>query len=132
MTMDLETLESIAAEPGPESDTLPEVLDAEPGEVQQIEQALLVVFGLLGAAVPKVREHYPPEQIHAIAVAFVPVANKHGWNVGGWARDFAPEIALAFALLPPAVLQAVLNKIVDAAVGKAPEKKEAAAAEPAA
>lgn len=126
--MDLDTLNAIAAEPGPEMEAGPELLDASPHEVQQAEQLFTVFFQILGAASPKVRDHYPPQQIRAIAEAWVPVAQKRGWDVGGWLKDFGPEIALGFALLPPPVLTAVLGKLVDWATGKEAPKPQAEAA----
>lgn len=60
--------------------------------------------GLLSPLLPYLPTIYTPDRIQGIAAAYVPVATKYGWNVGGWLEQYGAEIAL-IATAGPALLQ---------------------------
>ena len=65
-----------------------------------------VAVGLLSPALPYLPGIYTQERIQQIAAAYVPVAEKHGWNMGGWMEQWGAEIALGAVALP-ALMQTV-------------------------
>lgn len=70
------------------------------------------VFGLavvvLSPMLPYLPAIYTPDRVQAIAAAYVPVAEKYGWDLSGTLGKYSAELGLALAVLPtvPAVLQA--------------------------
>lgn len=114
--MDIETLEEIAGAPPEVVEGV--VLDAgpDPQKVAEAEQMFGMVFGLL-YVVPTIKAAYPPAQVKLIAVAYVPLAEKHGWQMGDLMARFGPEIGFAFALLPPVILEKLINRLVDMVTG---------------
>lgn len=65
------------------------------------------VFGLgvvmLSPMLPYLPEVYTPERLDALAGAYVPVADKYGWDVGGLLSEYSAEVALVAVALPLAV-----------------------------
>ena len=62
-----------------------------------------------------------------LAAAYVPVAEKYGWNVGGWLGEYSAEIALVAVAAPLAIQTAKAHREHAAAIAaaNAPKKPEA-------
>lgn len=69
------------------------------------------VFTLVGGLAPEMAKLYPPDRVEKIAVAWVPLAQKRGWDLGAILGEWGPEIMFAVAIVPPEIGRAVLALI---------------------
>lgn len=93
---------------------------------------LSMAVQVLAPMFPSLRQVYTPDTISAVAGAAVPLANKHGWNIGGLLGDYAEELAFAAVAIPlgMATYQAVLADLERAQKAKEPAKEEEPPAPP--
>lgn len=84
------------------------------GEVDPVEESRQLwgfVFATLGGLAPEFERMYPPDRVEKIAVAWVPLAAKRGWDLGAIFGQWGPEIMFAVAIVPPEIGRAVLALI---------------------
>lgn len=107
---DLARLQAAAmdGEPTPMSE---DVAQAEaPDKVAEMAAMLGAVVALASPLLPYLPTIYTPETVQALAGAYMPVAEKHGWNVGGWLERYAAELALVAVAGPVAIRTANAHK----------------------
>lgn len=107
---DLARLQAAAmdGEPATLSDGVAEA--AAPDPVAETAAMLGAVVALASPLLPYLPTIYTPETVQALAGAYVPVAEKHGWNVGGWLDRYAAELALVAVAGPVAIRTANAHK----------------------
>lgn len=66
----------------------------------EIRDALGLVVGILGAALPSLREIYTEPVREAVGASVAAVCQKHGWLQGGVMGKWGEEIACAAVVLP--------------------------------
>lgn len=103
-----EAAASAAAAPVSLGETAPAVAVVDP--VAEARALFGVVVGLAEPMMPYLPTIYTPEKLDTLAAAYVPVAEKYGWNVGGWLSEFGAEIALAAAAVPLAIQTAKAHR----------------------
>lgn len=86
--------------------------------VQESRELWGMVFAVMAGVMPEVDRLYPAERVERIAVAWVPLAQKRGWDLGAILGAWGPEIMFAVAVVPPEVGRAILA-LVKAKLGKA-------------
>lgn len=59
-----------------------------------------LVVGMLTPMLPYLPAIYTDDKVRALAGAYVPVAQKYGWDSGGWFDRYGAEIMLAGVGLP--------------------------------
>lgn len=99
---------AMEGEPAPISGELAEA--AAPDPVAETAAMLGAVVALASPLLPYLPTIYTPETVQALAGAYVPVAEKHGWNVGGWLDRYAAELALVAVAGPVAIRTATAHK----------------------
>lgn len=99
---------AMEGEPAPISGELAEA--AAPDPVAETAAMLGAVVALASPLLPYLPTIYTPETVQALAGAYVPVAEKHGWNVGGWLDRYAAELALVAVAGPVAIRTANAHK----------------------
>lgn len=107
---DLARLQAAAmdGEPAALSDEVAQA--AAPDPVAETAAMLGAVVALASPLLPYLPTIYTPETVQALAGAYVPVAEKHGWNVGGWLDRYAAELALVAVAAPVAIRTANAHK----------------------
>lgn len=76
--------------------------------VQESRELWAFVFAVLGGVVPEMARLYPPDRVERIAVAWVPLADKRGWDLSAVLGQWGPEIMFAVAIVPPEIGRAVI------------------------
>lgn len=75
-----------------------------PDPVQETAALLGVCVGMVAPLLPYLPAIYTDEVVGRLAAAYVPVAEKHGWGIGGeFFERWGPEIVLAGTVLPLAM-----------------------------
>lgn len=116
-----------------------EPMAGEPAPVDTVEesrQMWAMVFTVAGGIMPEVERLYTPERIERIAVAWVPLAQKRGWDLGDLFGRWAPEIMFVVAIIPPEMGKAIAAMVraklagrrAPATVEQAPEADKPGAA----
>lgn len=111
------------AAPAPEPEEAVVVRD----EVGEAEGVFALVVAVASAVEPTVETLYDAARVRKIAEAYVPLAQKRGWDLVTWLENWGPEIAFVIAVVPPQIAKA----IVAAIKAKFASQKPAPAAEPA-
>lgn len=127
---DLRRLESMAAQgdaPLPEAGQAGQddsSIDAGPvlDPVQEAEAMFGFAVATISGFLPHVELLYPPERIRRMAVTYVPLAEKRGWDAMGWIEKYGLELAFMSACIPPQVWQRVMQ-MVKAMIQKRLSKK---------
>ncbi|MQY50839.1 hypothetical protein [Rhodocyclus gracilis] len=83
-----------------------------------------VVVAMASPLLPYLPTIYTEDKLTKLASAYVPVAAKYQWNVGGWLAQYGAEIALVGVALPLAVQTAKAHKAFMAERTAEDEKKE--------
>lgn len=107
--------------------------EAPPQPVDPVAEARAVfglVVGMAAPMLPYLPAIYTDEKLDILAAAYVPVAEKYGWNVGGWLGEYSAEIALVAVAAPLAIQTAKAHRehVAALAAAKAPKEKPAPAA----
>lgn len=109
--------------------------EAPPPVVDPVAEAQAVfgmVVALAAPMLPYLPAIYTDEKLAMLAGAYVPVAQKYGWDVGGRLGNYGAEIALVAVAAPLAIQTAQANKAFVAAKIAEAKPKEGAAELPAA
>jgi hypothetical protein len=116
-----------AATPGPDSGggTSPA---ADP--VSEAEAIFTLVVNVASVGVPLIGERYGQGEIRRIAEAYVPVAQKHGWDLNLWLARYALELALIYAVVAPVAKDLVTIARARMAAKKPDAKEQANARSP--
>lgn len=107
---DLARLRAAAAEGEPAPADMAEVEPVGPDPVQETAAMFGAVVALASPLLPYLPTIYTPETVQALAGAYVPVAQKYGWDAGGWLEKFGAEIALIAVAGPVVVRTAGAHK----------------------
>lgn len=102
--MDAEYLSSSA---GPELDA-----QAMPPENKTAETAAMfgAAVAMLSPVLPYLPGIYTPETVNRLAEVYQPVADKYGWDVGGWLAGYGAELALIGTAVPLIAATAAAHK----------------------
>lgn len=73
---------------------------AGPDPAEEAKAAFGLVVGLLSPLLPYLPAIYTDDALSRLAGAYVPVAEKYGWNMGGMFDQYGAEIVLAGVALP--------------------------------
>lgn len=105
---------------------------AEPAISKQAETAAMIgaVVGMLSPVLPYLPGIYTPETVDRLAAAYQPVADKYGWDMGGWLTQYGAEIALAGTVVPLAMVTAKAHRAHVAEKQAAQEASAKAEAKP--
>lgn len=95
-------------------------------EVGEAESVFALVVAVASAVEPAVETLFDAARVRKIAEAYVPLAQKRGWDLVVWLENWGPEIAFVIAVVSPQIAKA----IVAAIKAKFFSKKPALAAEP--
>lgn len=98
MAHEVAALDGDVFDPGPVPDGAGPV--AAPDPASEMRDIIALAVGLLAPALPYLPTIYTDEKITALAGAYVPVAEKYGWDVGGALSNWGAEIALAAVAVP--------------------------------
>lgn len=136
--MDTAQLQALQAEAvANEAAAVAEAMPAAPGQVEapppvvdpvaEARAVFGVVVGMAAPLLPYLPTIYSDEKLDLLAAAYVPVAEKYGWNVGGWLGEYSAEIALVAVAAPLAIQTAKAHREHAAAIAaaNAPKKPEA-------
>lgn len=115
-----------AATAGPVAGATPEALPPAVDPVQEAKAIFSTVVALASPLLPYLTTIYTDDRLDMLAGAYVPVAQKYGWDVGGWLGAYSAEIALAAVAAPLAIQTAKAHREFVAA--KLPEMEEKASA----
>lgn len=110
------------AESGSEPENAVVVVD----KVEEAEQIFALAMSIAGGIDPVVEKVYDAERVRKIAEAWVPLAEKRGWDLIAWLSKWGPEIGFVIAVVPPPIAKAIV-----AAIKAKVSSKKAPAAEPA-
>ncbi len=105
----LAALEQAAAGGSPGQGAPVEPAPADP--VQESRELWGFVFAVLAGVMPEMAKLYPADRVERIAVAWVPLAEKRGWDLGAILGQWGPEIMFAVAIVPPEIGKAVIALI---------------------
>lgn len=89
--------------------------DIGPDPVAETSAVLSMVVGMLSPLLPYLPEIYTPEKIAALAGAYVPVAEKYGWQSAGWLDKYGAEVVLIATAAPVAMQTAQAHRAWQAA-----------------
>lgn len=119
------TAEAVTAEPAPgaTAETLPPAVDP----VQEAKAIFATVVALGAPLLPYLTDIYTDDRLDMLAGAYVPVAQKYGWDVGGWLGNYSAEIALAAVAAPLAMATAKAHR--EFAASKLPQAPAVAEAQ---
>ena len=115
--MDLEALEAIAAEPGPDFEQGPEVLDPAGGKADQVEALFKPLFAMLCHAVPSLAAYYTTPKVREISELFTALAEQEGWDLDMLQGKWGLRIAFVMVATPPQAVEWVLSRVVGFATG---------------
>lgn len=113
-TLATSALDQAAPAAEPEEDVL--VKD----EVGEAESVFALVVAVASAVEPTVETIYDPERVRKIAEAYVPLAQKRGWDIVKWLEAWGPEIGFVIAVVPPPIAKAIVAAIKSKFSGKKP------------
>ena len=100
--------------------------------VEETKAIFAAIVALLSPLLPYLLLIYTEEKITMLAAAYVPVAEKYGWNVGGFLEQFGAEIALIGVSIPLAIqtsrahAEFIAKKAIEKAAESAKTPQEAA------
>ena len=105
----------------------PDATSAEPedavlmkDEVGEAESVFALVVAVASAVEPAIEKIYDPERVRKIAEAYVPLAQKRGWDIVKWLEAWGPEIGFVIAVVPPPIAKAIVAAIKAKFSGKKP------------
>lgn len=75
-----------------------------PDKGAEAAAVVTMVVALLSPLLPYLPGIYTDDKVGKLGAAWAPVAEKYGWDVGGWLSDYGAEIAL-FAVAAPLAMQ---------------------------
>jgi len=109
--MDTQQIDALEAE-AIAAETEPEAPGAEPGQpaapegpdkVAEAKAVFSMVVALASPLLPYLPSIYTEERLEMLAGAYVPVAEKHGWDMGEFLAGWSAEIALVGVAAPLAI-----------------------------
>lgn len=83
---------------------------ATPSQAEEVAALLSIVVAVLSPMLPYLPGIYTQRVVESIAAAYVPVAEKYGWQSSGMFAKWGPEIGLALVLLQPLQQTVVAHK----------------------
>jgi hypothetical protein len=81
-----------------------------PDPVAEAKAVFGVVVLMLSPVLPYLRTIYTDDALGMLAGAYVPVAQKYGWDMNSWLGQYAAEIGLAGVAIPLAMQTAAAHR----------------------
>lgn len=81
-----------------------------PDPAAEMAAVIRTVTTMLSPLLPYLPAIYTEETCAGIAAAYMPVADKYGWQTGGWFEQFGAELALVAVAAPVAISTAQAHR----------------------